>query len=281
MSNPEQENLFQISSSVFNKEEIILHQAAQIIALTGTNVQAPLPDESQNTLVYDSSKRMLLGRSFRLSDHDYSTGIALPSFELVLLDENLLIINRISLEGKKKSSVLSQWSDWLVDVGFSEHINLKLNYVLPTTSAYEADNYGSLSNEFVNSWHKVRSMANISLKNLNNLVDFESEVNIWPHHFDTGVYYPLKTVDNEVVASVGAGLAIADSMTNEPYFYIYGYKKNTDINYKHVPALNAGYWLTDDWQGAVLPVSELTDTEASSQIDMFFKQSYKFLVAQL
>ena len=265
----------------FNEQEIILHQAAQLIALTGINLLPSLPDDSQNTLVYNAEDQLLIGRRFTLSGHIFSIGIQLDPFNLVLLGEHGKVLNTMNLANCEKSTAIATWSGWLTDLGADADLTTQLHYELPANESYSSENYGVLTAEFVELWHKMRSQGNNALNNLNKLTGIESEVNIWPHHFDTGTYYPLRTVEGEVVASVGAGLAIADSMIAEPYFYIYGYKKNVDINYADVPELVVGKWLTDGWKGAVLPFSELSDIEASSQIDAFFKRSYDFLVAQL
>jgi len=266
---------------VFNRQEIMLHQASQLIALTGINLQPPLPDDSQNTIVYDDKLKLLLGRPFQLAKVAYRIGIALEPFELVLLDNDFGIKERLDLNDCKKNNAMDHWASWLKNLGFVKPVSLELNYQLPTTSLYSSNTYEALDDDFVINWHNIRSLSNSTLANLNNIAGLESEINIWPHHFDTGVYYPLNEAHGQVVASVGAGLAIADSMINEPYFYIYGYKKDNEINFENTPELNRGNWLTDGWKGAVLPVSELPDTKAASQIDIFFKQSYNFFVSQL
>ena len=116
------------------------------------------------------------------------------------------------------------------------------------------------------------------MENLNKQSGIPSEINIWPHHFDTGVFYPVTVVNNETTQSIGAGFAMADTMINEPYFYLYGWTKDGKIEYKEATDLEAGKWLTEGWQGAVLRTSEFNTIK---EVNSFFEASYQFLINQL
>jgi hypothetical protein len=280
MEKNSEKQYFKLNIDDFNRQEIILHQAAQLIALTGINLLEPLPDDSQNTLIYEADRKLLLGREFQLAGKSYSIGIKPAAFELVLYHDRHEI-KTLQLAELEKQAVLATWADWLKDLGVTTGLTTQLHYQLPVNENYAAANYGPLADEFIDQWLNLRSLANSALANLNKLTQIESEINIWPHHFDTGVYYPWRTADDEVVASVGAGLAIADSMISEPYFYIYGYKKNTDLDFAEAPGVNPGKWLTEGWKGAVLPVTELSELESSVQVDAFFKRSFEFFATRL
>ena len=263
----------------FNRLESSLHYACQFIALTGLNVQVPLPDDYQNTMVYHEEKPLILGRIFSLSNKQYQIGVSLKPFELFLLDANGKTVSSFGLVGVAWHKVFQVWSSWLLELGYSGQVHGKMNYELPHYS--ESAVFETLTDDFVNNWHIIRSLANVVLSKLNKLADVESEINIWPHHFDTGVYYALQTISEEVTASIGAGLAIADKMINEPYYYLYGYTRDAAIDFNSVPDLTIGSWLTDDWKGAVLPISSLKNGNCEDQVNEFYKQSYCFIASQI
>ena len=48
-----------------------------------------------------------------------------------------------------------------------------------------------------------------------------SEVRIWPHHFDTGIYLEVNSK-----LGIGFGWAMADKMIDQPYFYFTPYGLN-------------------------------------------------------
>ena len=81
----------------------------------------------------------------------------------------------------------------------------------------------------------------------------DEEVRIWPHHFDTGVYF-----EQNYKVGLGFGFAMDDDMVGEQYFYIAGYHLRSNFNYDDRASLSSGRWIVDeDWKGAVLPISAL------------------------
>lgn len=262
----------------FNQEEINLHRAVQLISLTGVNLLDSLPDDSQNTAVWDKSTSTILGRSFELNKNRYQLGIRLTPLELVLLDADSKTVNSTDIGGLDKPSLYSIWEDWLKNIGFTSDLVTKLHYDLPENEYYRSNHFDGLTSEFAKSWSTFRSLANEAMRNLNELSNINSEINIWPHHFDTGVYYPISEANGETVQSIGAGFGIADSMINEPYFYLYGWTKEGSIDYRKAPKLENGEWLTESWQGAVLKASDAQNIES---INDFLKSSYQFIYNQL
>ncbi len=262
----------------FNHEEINLHRAVQLISLTGVNLITALPDDSQNTTVWDDKSSTILGRSFELNQNTYQMGIRLTPFELVLLNKNLETVNSIDIGGMDQPALYSIWEDWLNNLGVKGELVTKLHYDLPKNEHYRSNQFDGVTTEFAKAWSELRYFANNAMENLNKLAGITSEINIWPHHFDTGVYYPITEASGEVTQSIGAGLGIADSMISEPYFYIYGWTKEGLIDYTKAPKLTKGKWLTKSWQGAILKVSDAASLES---INTFFKTSYQFLIKDL
>ncbi len=262
----------------FNQEEINVHRAVQLLSLTGVNLIKSLPDDSQNTAVWDKKSSTILGRSFELNQTTYQLGIRLTPFELVLLDNNLETVKSIDIGGLDQPALYSIWEDWLTNLGFKGELVTKVHYDLPENKHYTSNQFDGVTTEFAKAWSELRTMANSSMESLNKLSGITSEINIWPHHFDTGVYYAITLINGETTQSIGAGLAIADDMINEPYFYLYGWTKEGKIEYNDAPDLASGNWLTEGWQGAVLKASDFNTLE---EVNSFFESSYKFLLSQL
>jgi len=56
-----------------------------------------------------------------------------------------------------------------------------------------------------------------------------------------------------------------DDMVEAPYFYLSGYSKTGKINYLNLPDISPARWeLTENWEGAVLPINTLEDTPYKS-----------------
>ncbi len=261
----------------FNLEEINLHRAVQLLSLTGVNLLEALPDDSQNTQVWNADTQMILGRQFITKKGNYSMGISLSPFSLQLLNIRLETIKSIDIGGLDQPALYSIWADWIANLGVTKELITKLHYDLPENEHYTSNQLNGLTAEFSQTWASLRTMANQAMEALNKLSGISSEINIWPHHFDTGIYYPITKERGETIHSIGGGLAIADSMIDESYFYLYGWVKEGSIDYNQAPALEKGQWLTHDWQGSILRVSEIEDLD---NVNNFFKSTYTFLLTQ-
>lgn len=265
-----------ISNKEYNNYEIELHKAAQVLALTSINFQEELPDDSQNTL--SLGENSLMARRFELEERAYKIFIDLAELQLVLtsLDSHFRVVQ--PLVNVDFNQVISTWKEWLVELGYKGPVKTTPHYELPESDVYQNGRVGALIRKFTAQWHKNRSLAGEVLNSLNRATGQSSEVNIWPHHFDTAVYYVIAKDGMEDKFSIGAGLAMADSMIDEPYFYIYGYSRDSSIQYDAVPGLEPGKWLTDEWQGAVC---ELRKVDSGKQVlDQFFIPAFEFLNKQ-
>src|SRR4029079_7803840 len=96
-----------------------------------------------------------------------------------------------------------------------------------------------------------------------------SDVRCWPHHFDIATL--ITPAEGK---SVGVGLEPGDNYYDEPYFY---------VNMLPAPDAKAlpdslegdGVWHTQEWIGAVLPVSRITSDSQSqeSQVQRFLRSA--------
>jgi hypothetical protein len=104
-------------------------------------------------------------------------------------------------------------------------------------------------------WCGYRSIANQVCNDLLGLAQTPGEIRIWPHHFDTGIYFE----PNHKIG-IGFGFAMEDSMVGAPYFYISGYPKDRTINYQNTPTSENWKWeVSENWKGCVLPLPKLKD----------------------
>ncbi len=110
----------------------------------------------------------------------------------------------------------------------------------------------------------MRKNANQACYDLLGYLQCESEVRIWPHHFDTGIYTPI----NDQLG-IGFGLAMRDEMVGAPYLYFSAYGLNDHtLDYAEFEPLTNGHWINQDWKGAVLPF----DYFQEEQIQLFLKE---------
>lgn len=260
----------------YGKVETQLHVASQMIALTGINCVKKQADDSHTTIKWKPEVGRLEGRPFVLSGSTYSVFVNPLEFTLGILKDGS-VHETIPMDGKTYAETIAPWKKWLKKAGFQDEPTTELHYDLPDDDNYRFNAFEKPNDEVLKQWADLRTLANKALEQLTETIGVPSEVNIWPHHFDTGTYYELHQTDGETDRSIGAGLAIADGMVEEPYFYIYAWYKDHDIDYSDTPKLKNGKWIrTDGWNGAALPASELARTTLQG-LNGFFSVTSSYL----
>jgi hypothetical protein len=87
--------------------------------------------------------------------------------------------------------------------------------------------------------------------------------------FRTAIKEPEELGYFFMAIAIGLGMAIPDSMINDFYFYISGYKGNDAIELPLSLEINKGNYYNDGWKGIALPASGVSLDEAT----VFYKQS--------
>lgn len=257
--------------NALNLADQTLHSLSQLIALTAMQWLPSRPDDSQTNLVWNSDRRRLEGRPFTHNGHQIRLVIDTATFTLQFVDEREHVSAAFSPENRTPADAtawwISQMQAWGV-VGIN-NVNYQLDHEpIAWQTVYERP-------VELQTWAHWRTTANTTLKALNEWSGQESEIRIWPHHFDTGVYYAQTDADGHEKAAIWAGYAIADAVCSEPYFYISGYKSGQPIDFTAAPALFLGEWRdTPNWKGALLPIS---DARREAHITLFLQESYRWL----
>ncbi|ADB38546.1 hypothetical protein [Spirosoma linguale] len=261
--------------NTLNEADRSLHSLTQLIALTGTNALPNQADDRQANLGWNPDRQWLEGLPFTGHGQALRLVIDLPAFSLQFVHADDDPVARFQLEQKTPTDALNWWQMQMTKWGFS---TVKpTNYTLETPPVPLDDPY--IRPAGLTDWANWRTQANQQLTRLNESSGLTSDVRIWPHHFDTGVYYSFPDESGNEQAAIWAGYAIADAVCPEPYFYISGYSRRQPIDFNTAPPLPAGEWIVrPDWQGACLPVSSVTQSE---EITRFFQDSYRWLAERV
>ncbi|WP_080055784.1 hypothetical protein [Spirosoma aerolatum] len=254
-----------------NQTDKTLHSLAQLIALTGMQWLPLQTDDSQTNMAWNPVLHWLEGRAFDQAGQHLRLVIDTEAFTVQFVDGQNRVLGLFSPEGKTPADALMWWNDQMRswEISAIRPLNYHLDHE-PVAPDAVYQRPSALSE-----WNHWRTVANESLQTLNQWSDQQSEIRIWPHHFDTGVYYSLTDAQQHERAAIWAGYAIADSICSEPYFYLSGYNRTQPINFLNASTLSAGEWRTGaDWQGALLSIS---GTPTHDRIDAFFRESYAWL----
>lgn len=257
--------------SALNQADQTLHSLAQLIALTGRQLLPTAADDSQSNIGWNTRLNRLEGRLAPVDNQLIRLVIDIETFTLNAVDENDHMQASFSPVGKSPAHAMTWWTSQMKAWGITtiQALNYRLEH--PPVGLHTP--YQRPSG--LTGWATWRTRANTALLNLNTQTGLESDIRVWPHHFDTGIYYAVMDTNGTEESAIWAGYSIADALSNEPYFYISGYRRDQPIDFNDAPNLITGKWLNSpDWKGAMLPLSVIPGPEA---IDTFLWESYSWL----
>ncbi len=247
------------SPKVLNSYTLQVHHAAQLVAMVGHSLLPKEKDDSQSNMEWSTRRHAILGRDIELNQV-IRMGLIYHPFELHLFDHNLDSLDNLNLEGRTMQLAIN-WIKDHIDVlgGNGAQVKPISHFTLPKHPLDKGAVFELPTPVLHIEMAKYRSNADLILKELAGRFEHATEVRIWPHHFDTGCFIPLAFDDQgQPSHAMGLGLAVADGMMDEYYYYITHQVKGHKPEYVDLPDLaGGGEWKKGEWVGAVLPVSRL------------------------
>ena len=257
------------------------HHAAQFIALAGKYLIPQQPDDSNTNMKYEPDGDLLVGNSM---PNGMRVALHLTDLSINILDKNYNLKKEIALEGKSKQQVFDKLKQSLSDLGVDvTGFKNELHYEIPGHPLDHGAVFSVNDERYFTENTIYRHNAEIVLNEIANAHKQAEAVRIWPHHFDTGSFIPVsRNEKGEISQSIGIGLAIPDSMVNEPYYYLSFWSDKPVENLNNLPPLDAGQWMMPDWNGAILKLSEIAKEDTTEKqyqlVESFFKTGIDELV---
>ena len=240
-----------------------MHLVAQYFAAAGISFLEIEPDDSHTNLGFSTENGCL--HTHTLSENCDMLCLDYERFSLEWKSNQGTTAFR--LDGAKHYEVLK----WLKDTSntflnkeYQYKFHYKLPYTITNTFTFKLHNVGKL----IELIHQ-HILAQFVLEKIEKIYTVNNPIRIWPHHFDTGIY----TVIPESKLSVGLGLAIADTVSKDPYLYFSGYKNGHIINPSGLPKLSIEEWKSNEFNGAILNINNITEFEGIT----FFQEAIEQL----
>ncbi len=251
-----------------------IHRGVQFIAMTGKHYIPNEPDDSHTNMKWLSKEEVLAGNWIRDKKGNFRFAMRSKDLTLIIYNDKMESVSEFALDGKTNSEGLDWVKSQLTAFGKdASQMKMDIHYDIPP---HETDNrvpYKFENPELFAEAAKYRANSHLVLEHFAKEFETASTVRTWPHHFDIGTYIPM--VFNDVGGakkSFSLGFAIADSVVDEPYFYITQWSANKDIDYSNVKPLSNGEWLPDTLGGATLKASSLLNVKtAEAQAEMLFQ----------
>ena len=162
----------------------------------------------------------------------------------------------LGLDGATHRQVL-EWVQRVSEASLQKNYDYAFHYDLP----YQIEDnftFKLLDENRLRELLHLRILAQYTLEKILEDNRLQSPIRVWPHHFDTGAFSDL---DNGSGVSIGMGLAVPDTLCNDHYFYISGYNENGALDTSNFDELSNGDWKNESFKGAILPVSDVLESE--------------------
>jgi len=254
-----------------------LHHAVQFIAIAGKYLVDEKPDDSHTNFIWDMERMAFIGK-FISGPVPFRFALQARNMNLVILDKNENEISSLHLPGVTRGYTFAWMKEQVADLGVNHTLlKIKMHYSIPR---HAIDKCGSFRISDPVSFRELayqRTNAERVLNEVSGQFPGATLPAVWPHHFDTGIVIPVETNTNkEIIKSIGAGYAIPDIYSADPYFYVSLWTKEA-ISYGNSPKVKYGYWNEKDWQGAILQISHLNNikdlTEQKQTVFSFFEEA--------
>ena len=228
-----------------------LHLLCQVIAKLNRTFVAPEEDDSHTNLAFNDAMSVISGRWIRTPQANMLMLFSIAKLEYWIYSDQHRILATIPATGLNLSEIEDHFELKLKDIGvdpkqFKEPLHFEIN-----DYPFAEKRFEPFSEEQVASWQMYRMLANQACGVFLSKFKQEGEIRIWPHHFDTGVYFEYNSN-----LDFSFGWAMQDGLLGQPYYYFSPYAKNDyAINWENLPDLDYGHWhISEEWKGAVLPM---------------------------
>lgn len=237
----------------YNQADRQVHWLSQVIAKANRTFVPGKEDDSHTNLYFDALGGRLFGRWIDGPDDRIILALNLQTLAFEWMDERQNVLHEVQVSGKDMDLLEQVVAEYPAAIHLDTDLfSAPLHFDIPEygiLALKETD----ISPGGMQQWFVFRELANRSCQAMLGYLQAESEIRIWPHHFDTGIY-AMVTTD----LGLGFGLAMEDAMVGSPYFYLSGYNQRRPFSYENLSRLTKGRWITGEhWNGAVLALEVL------------------------
>lgn len=225
-----------------------LHIALQYLAAAGKSYLEHRPDDSHTNVGWSSDIRSFY--THPLGQYaEYMLALNLESYSLEFINMQFDVIETMTLEGTSHVGIVNWIGEMANQLEVGDLYEFDLHYELP----YE-DLWGDLmfAEPDMNELERIadiRSLTVAALQHVQSVMETNAPIRTWPHHFDTAMAIPLRGGDH----SIGLGLAIADSMYPDEYFYVSGWSVDNSLILSEMEEVDGAKWMHPAWNGGVMP----------------------------
>lgn len=236
-----------------------VHIAVQYLATVAISFLDAKEDDSHTNLGWKDGSL----HTHSLSEDNCIFSLDYNSFSLIWTND-LDYKSSLSLDGKKHSEIVHWIRNTSLRAKHKKVYEYKYHYDLPYEKITSDFVFVKPSEEEIQKLIAQRDLAYKVLSETLKEQNKDTSIRIWPHHFDSGSFF---MIDDEI--GIGLGMAVPDSMIDDFYFYVSGYKGHDGIELPDGVEIKRGNYYKDGWKGIALPISGTIVEEATR----FYKEA--------
>lgn len=244
-----------------------LHMAAQYLSAAGKSFLKHNDDDSHTTMQWDADEQTLFTDA--LNEEGLRLGLNMGAFALDFHHPLSGLEASYPLTGARHFDVVNWIERERAFCGLNGQYTFDLHYELPYEDSFaDGFHYPRISGTARDKLSTLRDKAQTALQSLvaQAEIDSKGKVQVWPHHFDTGLVISHKARPN---LTFSLGLAMPDSLSDQWYFYLSAYQGEQVMAVSDITKLSKGLWLNEGFTGAILG-AELHTSEQATQ---FFSEA--------
>ena len=270
-----------IDPKSLTESRLQLHYAIQFAAAVGNFLTESKPDASHASLTWNSELNLFVS-GIVATKKPFQVALEPVSLTSIILDTQGKKLAEFSL-GKK---TMEQGMNWLKrEIASLGADGEKLTFVSypddfpdhPLARGTPFNETQEVQRQELTAYY---ANTNLLLQEIVSTTEGASPIRIWPHHFDLATLISLPYTQKGEAMSIGVGLSPGDSSYDQPYWYVTPWPYPDPAN---LPELDGGgSWHTQDWVGAILSASQLSQgDEQQAQVKAFLQSAVKALLALL
>ena len=242
-----------------------IHQSAQYLAAAAKSFLPEQSTDFHTSLIWDADLTSFV--SHEISEEGARLALNLEYYSLDVLHPEMGEIASYPIGGANHLDILNWIGREKYLLGIERDYSFEMHYELPFPKLHDRSAHARIEKSELHHHASLRNLATEVLNEMKPVFDRMDDVLVWPHHFDSAVigYFD----DMPQLDSIGLGLAMPDSVSDVPYFYLAAYHGNKPIEAKDLPLLKSGKWENGDFKGAVLSAENLENQEGVA----FFKEA--------
>lgn len=270
-----------IDPKSLTESRLQLHYAIQFAAAVGNFLTESKPDTSHASLTWNSELNLFVS-GIVATEKPFQVALEPVSLTSIILDTQGKKLAEFSL-GKK---TMEQGMNWLKrEISSLGADGEKLTFVSypddfpdhPLARGTPFNETQEVQRQELTAYY---ANTNLLLQEIVSTTEGASPIRIWPHHFDLATLISLPYTQKGEAMSIGVGLSPGDSSYDQPYWYVTPWPYPDPAN---LPELDGGgSWHTQDWVGAILTASQLSQgDEQQAQVKAFLQSAVKASLALL